>query len=228
MCASLGENRGSRARRQRSTSRAHRLAAHRRAHHLRSRSPAACLAALHTALYLKVKVDIDISNRNIDFVEQAHDLAIRLDEPRDSRLVARRLEAATLGVFASPSYLKQRDTPKALTDLRQHDCIPFVLPSTCRGMPWFFRENGVYVEVPVDGPVRVLDDALGCISHARAGVGLVQTYHFIAAPFLARGELKEVLKPLAGRSRPFSLLYPQYRHLSAKVRAFAHFFDVRV
>ena len=174
-------------------------------------------------MYPKVKLDIDISNRNIDFVEQGHDLAIRLGEPRDSRLVARRLEDAKLGVFAAPGYFKQRGTPKTLADLRQHDCIPFVLPSTGRGMPWLFREDGVDLEVAVDGPVRMLDDALGCISHARAGGGLVQTYAFIAAPFLAQGELKEVLKPLAGRSRPFSLLYPQNRHLSAKVRAFVEF-----
>lgn len=176
-----------------------------------------------TALHPKVKLDIDISNRNIDFVEQGHDLAIRLGEPRDSRLVARRLEDATLGVFAAPSYLKQRGTPKTLADLRQHDCIPFVLPSTGRGMPWLFREDGVDVELPVDGPVRVIDDPLGCISQARAGGGLVQTYHFITAPFLEQGELKEVLKPCAGRTRPFSLLYPQNRHLSAKVRAFVDF-----
>jgi DNA-binding transcriptional LysR family regulator len=119
--------------------------------------------------------------------------------------------------------LKQRGTPKTLTDLRQHDCVPFVLPSTGRGMPWLFREDGEDVEVPVDGPIRVIDDPLGCISHARAGGGLVQTYHFIAAPSIAQGELKEVLKPFAGRSRPFSLLYPQNRHLSAKVRAFVDF-----
>lgn len=179
--------------------------------------------AAFTAQHPKIKVEIDISNRNIDFVEQGYDLAIRLGEPRDSRLVARRLEDATLGVFAAPGYLKRRGTPQTPDDLRQHDCIPFVLPSTGRGMPWLFTRNGVPVDMPVAGPVRVQDDPLGCVTHAVGGGGLVQTYHFIAAPLVARRELKELLQDFGGRSRPFSLLYPQNRHLATKVRAFVAF-----
>ncbi|MEQ6289012.1 LysR substrate-binding domain-containing protein [Vogesella sp. GCM10023246] len=70
---------------------------------------------------------------------------------------------------------------------------------------------------------RVLDDAAGCISWGFAGGGLFQTYHFIAAPAVARGELVEVLPAYGGRSRQFSLIYPQHRHVSARVRAFVAF-----
>jgi DNA-binding transcriptional LysR family regulator len=52
---------------------------------------------------------------------------------------------------------------------------------------------------------------------------LFQIYHFIAADYVRQGALVEVMKPFAGRTRPFSVLYPQNRHLSARVRAFVDF-----
>lgn len=180
------------------------------------------------AAFPKLKLEVSVSNRNIDFVEEGFDLAIRLGAPADSRLVARPIEEATLGVFAAPSYLKQRGTPATLADLRQHDCIPFVLPRTGRAVSWLFREDGADIERAVDGPVRVLDDVLGCVSHARAGGGLCQIYHFIADAAVRNGELKEVLKPFGGRSRPFTILYPHNRHVAPRVRAFVDFVVARL
>ncbi len=180
------------------------------------------------AAYPQVQLEVSVSNRNIDFVDEGFDLAIRLGAPQDSRLVARKLEDATLGVFAAPSYLQQKGTPKRVADLKQHSCIPFVLPSTGRVLPWLFREAGQDVECTLAGPVKVFDDVLGCVSLARAGGGLVQTYHFIAEQAVRSGELLEVLKRSAGRSRPFSVLYPHNRHMSARVRVFVEFLLAQV
>jgi DNA-binding transcriptional LysR family regulator len=176
----------------------------------------------------QVRVEISVCNRNIDFVEDGFDLAIRLGTPQDSRLVARKLEDATLGVFAAPSYIEQHGTPRNINDLKQHACIQFVLPSTGRALPWLFREGGVDVERTLGGSIRVFDDVLGCLNHARAGGGLVQIYHFIAQDALRRGELVELVKRAGGRSRPFSILYPQNRHMSARVRAFVDFLILEV
>lgn len=176
-----------------------------------------------TAQFPKVTVEINLSNRNVDFVDEAYDLAIRLGEPKDSRLVARKLEDATLGLFASPTYLKRRGLPRSFEELKRHDCIQFVLPSTGRGMPWILREGKRDIDFSFESQVRVHEDVLGCVSYARAGGGIFQIYHFIAEQHVAAGELVEVMQTMAGRTRPFSILYPQNRHLSAKVRAFADF-----
>jgi DNA-binding transcriptional LysR family regulator len=174
--------------------------------------------------YPKIELEINLSNRTIDFVEEGYDLAIRLGEPRDSRLIAHALEVATLGVFASPAYLRQHGAPQTLAELRQHDCIQFVLPSTGRAMPWIFKdEAGNDVDFTFRSRMRVHEDVLGCVTWARAGGGVFQIYHFIAADYVRRGELVEVMQAHAGRSRPFSILYPQNRHLSARVRAFVEF-----
>lgn len=170
-----------------------------------------------------VQLEIQIANRNVDFVDDGYDVAVRAGVPRDSRLVARQLEEATFGVFGSPAYLRRHGRPKTIADLPSHRCIQFVLPSTGRPLPWLFTDEGKDVDVEVQPSLRVFDDVLGCLGHARAGGGLCQTYHFVAAEALARGELVEVLKPHAGRSRPFSVLYPTQRQMSARVRAFVDF-----
>ena len=175
------------------------------------------------AKYPDVQIEVSLSNRNIDFVEEGYDLAVRLDAPPDTRLVARKLEDATLGVFASSAYLKRRGAPERLEDLARHDCIQFIRPSTGRPMAWIFRDDGRDLDFAFAGPLRIADDVLGAVTCARAGAGLFQIYHFIAAEAVARGELVEVLHAYAGRSRPFSVLFPQNRHLSARVRAFVDF-----
>lgn len=178
---------------------------------------------LFMAQHPKVTVELHLGNRNIDFVEDGYDLAIRLGTPQDSRLVARTLEEATLGLFAAPQYLARRGHPVTLEQLHAHDCIGFVRPSTGRDMPWLFQSNGQDLDVVVPSRVRVQEDVLGCLSYALGGGGLLQTYHFIAQRHLADGSLVEVMQPWGGRSRPFTLLYPHNRHLSAKVRAFVQF-----
>lgn len=176
-----------------------------------------------TARYPLIKLDISISNRVVDFVEEGFDLAIRMGEPQDSRLIARKLEDATLGVFASPAYLKRRGIPQNLDELRQHDCIQFVLPSSGRSMSWIFREEGTDVDFAFESQVRCQEDVLGCVTYARAGGGCFQIYHYIAHDDVVRGTLVEILQACGGRSRPFSIMYPQNRHLSAKVRVFVDF-----
>jgi DNA-binding transcriptional LysR family regulator len=168
--------------------------------------------------YPQIELEINISNRNIDFVEEGYDIAIRLGEPPDSRLVARKLEDAKVGVYASPAYLKRCGRPSVLADLKSaaHTTLPFLLPSTGRALPWIFLEDGQPVEMSFKTSVRVSEDPLGAWTLARSGLGLVQTFEWIAQ---AHGkELTEVLEPFAGRSRPFYILYPQNRQLSARVR----------
>lgn len=173
--------------------------------------------------YPEVRIEIDVSNRNIDFVEEGYDLAVRLGDPPDSGLVASKLEDASLGVFASPQYLRRHGKPANLDELHKFHCIQFVRPSTGRAMPWIFDVDGQKTDFNFKSALRVQGDVLACVACARAGSGLFQIYHFIAAPYVASGELVEVLREVGGRTRPFSILYPRNRHLSASVRAFVRF-----
>jgi DNA-binding transcriptional LysR family regulator len=166
----------------------------------------------------EIALEIHLSSRNIDFVDEGFDVAIRLGEPPDSRLIARKIEDARVGVYASEAYLRARGTPKSLEDLQDtntHTLLPFILPSTGRALPWIFTCDGEQIEFMPRSDLNVSEDPLGCVNLARAGLGIVQTYDWNAD-----ATLREVLKKFAGRTRPFYLLYSQNRVGSAKVRAF--------
>jgi DNA-binding transcriptional LysR family regulator len=182
-----------------------------------------------TEAYPQIEIELSISDKIIDFVEEGFDLAIRLGIQRDSRLVAYKLEDASLGVFATSDYLLKKGTPRSLADLERHDCIQYISPNTGRALPWLFKgEKGEEIEHSFRSRMRVLNDALGCVAWVGAGGGLYQTYRFAAVEALKRGDLVEILQNHGGRSRPFSILYPQNRHLSAKVRAFVDFLRTTV
>jgi len=169
-----------------------------------------------------VSFDLNVANRNIDFVAEGYDLAIRAGALDDSAIVARKLEDFPLGVFASKAYLDRYGVPKVPSDLEKHTMIGFVRPSTGRPLSFMFREkDGSSFEITPGKALRCSDDVLGCVSLARAGAGLVQIFRFIGEPEVKRGELVEVLAPFAGASRPFSLLMPARRVPTLAVRMFA-------
>ncbi len=175
------------------------------------------------ALYPQVSVDIHISNRNIDFVAEGYDLAIRVRAQPDSTLIARLLEDARLVVVATPAYLKRAGTPQALEDLPNHECIQYELPSNGRRISWLFQVDGKEREFAGEAGYSCSDDVLGGVTLAKHGAGLFQTYKFIVEEELANGSLVEVLQPYGGRSRPFTLLYPHGRYVPHRVRAFVDF-----
>lgn len=175
------------------------------------------------ARFPAVKVEAHISNRNIDFVGEGYDMAIRVRAIPDSGLIARHLEDAVLVLVASPDYLRHAGTPQTLDDLDRHECIQYELPSSGRRIAWLFNEQGKEQEILAEGGYCCSDDVLGGVTLAKHGAGLFQTYRFIVENELADGTLVEVLQAFGGRSRPFTLLYPQSRHVPLRLRAFIDF-----
>lgn len=172
--------------------------------------------------YPGVNVELNITNRNVDLVAEGYDLAIRLGHLPDSRLVARKLEDASLCLLASPGYLARAGEPQTLEALAQHACLPFIMPSTGRVATWSLKENGVDTEWTPTGTLRVSDDILGVISLAASGAGICQIYDFIARSFIRQGLLVEVLRHTRGRTRPFSVIYAPHKGLSAACQALIH------
>jgi DNA-binding transcriptional LysR family regulator len=162
-----------------------------------------------------------VSNQNVDFVRDGHDLAIRMGTIADATLVARRLGDFALGVYASSVYLARAGIPRSPADLAVHECIGFVMPRSGRILPWTFHPAPRSF-VPA-AAYRCSDDVLGALGLARAGVGLVQAYDFLVEDDVARGTLVEVLAPFRGATRPFSLIHPKAVPLSSAARALKDF-----
>ena len=171
------------------------------------------------ALHPRVTVELSIANRNVDLVSEGYDMAIRLGALPDSGLVARPLEAAPLCLVAAPGYLARAGAPADVAALRQHACLPFLMPSTGRLAPWLLLEQGRELEWLPTPRMRIADDPLGVVSLAEQGAGICQTYRFVAEARLRAGTLVEVLPASVGRTKQFSLIYPPHRRLSAASRA---------
>lgn len=181
------------------------------------------LLAKFSQQYPSIQVDVQLTNKNVDFIAEGYDLAIRGRQFADSNLIARQLEQAELIVVASPEYLKQFGTPQSLEDLQHHQCIQFVLPSTGKNVPWLFNSNQQIIEYQSAGNIRCLDYILGTVTLAKHSAGLLQTYRFIVENELKNGDLIEVLSEFSGTSRPFSLLYPSKKYESFHIRVFIDF-----
>lgn len=180
------------------------------------------------AAYPGVQLELQLSNRNVDFTAEGFDIAVRGRNPPDSGMVARKLEDAELLMVASPDYLRRRGTPLSLAGLEGHECLHFSLPSTGQIVPWVLRLDGGIAERPLPGAISCFDDIIGPVTLARHGAGIAQTYRFMVEADLATGSLVEVLPEHAGASRPFSLLYPAARHMPRRVRVLIDFLIERL
>lgn len=173
--------------------------------------------------YPDLKLNLHVSNQNIDFSEDKFDVAIRGSELNDSGLAARRLEDAELIVVATPGYLQRHPAPLTPADLARHDCIQYALPSTGRKTAWTFKVQGENSKVETAGRWLCQEDYLATLTLVKSGAGLMQVYRFTVEQELSSGALVEVLKDYAGASRPFILLYPYARFVPLKVRKFIDF-----
>jgi DNA-binding transcriptional LysR family regulator len=170
--------------------------------------------------YPKIKVDVGVTNQNVDLVRGGFDLAIRRGTIRDKTLVARKLGDFTLGVYGSSAYVARAGTPKTLEELTRHECVTFVMPSSGRALAWEFAGGKSFVP---EARYRCTDDVLSVITLAKAGLGLVQVFDFLVEEPLRRGELVEVLAAVRGVGRPFSLVYPKPVKPTPAVRAMIDF-----
>ncbi len=171
------------------------------------------------ARFPEVTLDLDLTHRMVDLVEENIDLAIRVTDPRDSSLVARRIAPAPIIAVAAPSYLRRRGTPKNPADLRDHDCL--VDTNFREQQRWRFRtrDNAKTETVTVHGPLRVNNpDAVRDMAEAGLGIALVPK--FVATQSLRAGTLREVLKGRVAFDWSILAVYPRRRYLPLRVRAY--------
>jgi DNA-binding transcriptional LysR family regulator len=172
------------------------------------------------ARYPDVSVDISLTDRLVDLVDEGYDLAIRIANLPDSSLVARRLAPARFVVCASPDYLARHGAPAQPRDLARHNCLTYSYAAV--GDEWRLRGPDGEVRVRVTGTVRANN---GDVLRAAAlgGLGIVVMPTFLVGDALRSGALASVLPDYRVRETAIHAVYPHGRHLSAKVRAFVDF-----
>lgn len=177
------------------------------------------------ARYPEVELDVSMTDRFVDLVDEGFDLAVRIAALQDSSLIARRLAPIRLAVCASPDYLKAHGTPQTPQDLRAHHCI--INSNLASAHEWkFVSEDGKPLTVKVESKIAINNgDAMRLA--ALGGLGLTILPTFIVGRDLQAGTLVSVLSAYVPQRLGLHVVYPHARHLSPKVRAFVDFLAER-
>jgi len=181
-----------------------------------------------SARHPDVLLDLDLSDRAVDLVEEGFDLAVRIGNIGSQGMVSRRLGWTQIVCCAAPSYLARRGEPiREPADLAQHECLSY----TNAGLPnvWHFasrdgRESSVTVRV---APRHRANNGQVLASLAVQGLGIVYEPDFIVAQEIRAGQLVQLLPGHRPPRSPIAAVYPSRRHLSAKVRSFVEFLAER-
>ncbi|RIY03677.1 LysR family transcriptional regulator [Aureimonas flava] len=167
----------------------------------------------------KVSVDLRLSDRIVDIVEDGIDVAVRIGDLPDSNLLSRRLAPHRLCCFASPGYLAARGIPRRPEDLEGHETVLLRFQSTGQLLRWRFQTaDGALDLTPASKVWADASEALVAMLVEGGGIGMAAT--FVVAPHVARGELVPVLADFAVERDNITALWPSSRRANPAVRAF--------
>jgi DNA-binding transcriptional LysR family regulator len=169
--------------------------------------------------YPDVEVEIAASADLVDIAAEGFDAGIRQGQFIEADMIAVRLKPShPLAVVGSPDYLRRRQWPKLIDDLRQHACLR-MRRSNGSIAPWSFVNGNESVEVVVSGPF-IANDIPTMLAAAAEGLGLAQVPQPLAAGAVKAGKLVPVLERFAPTAPGLFLYYPGNRQMMPKLRAF--------
>lgn len=176
------------------------------------------------AAYPDLRIELTLTDRFIDPIEEGVDVTIRIAALNDSSLIARKLAATRIVIAASPAYLDKHGTPAALADLLQHHCLVYGQTSTLA--KWALQSGGEILNTPVHS---LLCSNNGDVlrSAALAGHGLVNLPTFLIGSDLAARRLRVVMAEHAPPPLGIFALYAPNRYLAVKTRVFIDFLAQR-
>jgi DNA-binding transcriptional LysR family regulator len=174
--------------------------------------------------YPDVSVEIIVSNHFVDLMDGSSDLAIRVGRLPDSGLIARRLAPCHRVVCAAPRYLERRGAPTVPDELKQHNCLIYLLEAE----PKDWRLTGPQGEqiVRVEGSLHSNSGFL-LREAGLAGLGVLRLPSYIVGEDLNAGRLLPLLKDYVEHDLGIYAVFLQSRQLAAKVRAFVEFLSRR-
>lgn len=183
------------------------------------------LIAEYVHTYPQVKLDIALSDRKVDLVDEGFDLAIRIGMTLEPGLIARKLGDERVIICGAPSYLERRGVPRTPKELSEHACLGYTLGQG--GDEWRLEGPGGTVSIRCSGPIRADNGDILRLA-AVSGAGLVFQPRFIVGDDLKAGRLKQVLEDYQSGELGIYAVYSSRKHLSAKVRSFVDFLAARL
>lgn len=168
----------------------------------------------------KVSLDISLSDRIVDVVDEGYDLAIRITAIPDSTLVTRKLASTRMVLCASPAYLGKHGRPEHPRDLTRHAVISYTYWSTRDEWRFTGPEGPVTVRI---APRIHTNNGDTCRRVALADHGLILQPDFIVGPDLRSGALVEVMPDHRSIEVGIFAVYPSRKNLPLKTRRLIDF-----
>ena len=176
------------------------------------------LPAFH-ARYPEIQLDLGVSDRMVDIIDEKVDCVVRGGELTDQSLMARRIGDLRLGVYAAPSYLERAGSPSHPRELEntQHRIVGFL--GSRLGKPFAMHRDQESIKVQ-GRYVLSTDDGNSYLAAGLAGLGILWLPDYMAREHLASGELVALFEDWRLDPMPLYLAFPPNRHVSAKLRVF--------
>lgn len=171
-----------------------------------------------------IQLDLGVTDRAVNLIEDNIDCALRVGPLRDSGLIARALGELRLINVASPRYIERYGKPRSPDKLSAHWAVNYASPSTGRVEDWEWIESGALKSLAMKSRVTV-NSAEAYIACCLAGLGLIQIPAYDVKHHLETGKLVEVMPRHRASPMPITLLYPHRQHLSRRLQVFADWLE---
>ncbi|GAB3375567.1 LysR family transcriptional regulator [Massilia agri] len=169
--------------------------------------------------YPDITLELGSTDRPVDLVEEGVDCAVRGGELIDPNLIARRIGVINFMTCASPDYIARNGMPQHPRDLERHRCVNYFSAKNGKILNWDFTRDGERIEVALPGAIA-LNDSNAYVQAGLAGLGVIMMTDYLLTAHIAAGRMVPVLQEWRSDPLPVHIVYPQNRHLSAKVRVF--------
>lgn len=175
-------------------------------------------------MYPDVNVNIMVSDRYVDLVDEGYDVAIRVSNMENSDLIAQQIARCRHVFIASPDYLKTAPPLNTASDLKNHSCV---LYSYTEGAKWPLTKNGKDYSVKVK-PVMTTNNPEVLLEAAINGMGISIMPTFIASDAIRRGDLHMVLADYQTLELQIYAVYASRQYLPAKIRVFIDYLKEQI
>ena len=173
----------------------------------------------YLAKFPETQVELTLSDRMVDPVEEGYEVILRIGELSDSQMIAYPLRPYRLIACASPGYLAQNGVPETPAELAAHSCLVYGIWSPQAPCRWQFYQDGKMQEIQPAGRLRS-NDCRALLHAAVSGYGVTLGPEDVLSEEIRAGRLVQVLPDYGGPSRPMHVLTPAGLRQTVKIRSF--------
>lgn len=173
----------------------------------------------------EVNIELSLTDRYVDIIDEGFDIAIRIGELKDSSLVARKIGKFEIAICAAPEYIAKAGMPEIPEDLVRHQCLGFTNWQNQGGWRLIHSQAGAK---KTQIPRFESDNGQALLTAAIKGIGIVMMPKELLRPAIEAGRLVELMKTHVPPARPIHAIYPKERQLTPKLTSFVDFLIQRL